>query len=206
MPMNLLNRLDVQRDEVLKFREVLRDSPVHLERAEAALRAFDRAREELRREAPRFHEEKGILAGLNLSGPIIRQHQEITKKAIADELLDPEAGKEMVKVLARAAESLAQTVESKTEEIQRKAGRLDGISWAARDALGQIEDVLRHYDAGRRQEEDEDWSGREAAAGGNGSGAPVVELDAARKNGGKKPRRKAARKPRAKKDAPPAEN
>ena len=218
MPLSLLTKLEKSREEVLRFREVLADSPTHLDRAETALRSFERARDELRKEAPNFHEEKGILAGLRLAGPIIRQHQEITKNAVRDGLLEAEPAKEMVKVLARSAESLLQAVEKKTEDIQRKAGRLDGLHWAAKDSLEQIADVLRHYVGGKRQEEDEDWSGRGAAkdaadsasGGGNGKSAPVVDLAEVRggKNGGKK---KATRKkgttkrtPRKKKPAPEA--
>jgi hypothetical protein len=213
MPLTLLAKLEAARESALGFRTELADSPIHLERAEAALRTFDRARDELRKEAPNFHEEKGILAGLKLSGPIIRQHQEITKNAIRDELLDAEVGKEMVKVLARAAESLVQAVEKKTEDIQRKAGKLDGVHWAAKDALEQIADVLRHYASARRQEEDEDWSGRGAAkvaggsgsGGGNGKSADVVDLADARggKNGKKKvAKKKATRKKGTTKRAP----
>lgn len=222
MPLNLLKNLELALEKALNFRRLIADSPVHLDRAETALKTFERAREELRREAPNFHEEKGILAGLKLAGPIVLRIQEQTKKSISEGKLDPEVGKAVVRAFSSAATELLNEVETRTEVIQRKAGKLDGIHWAAKDALEQIAATCRHYAAGKAQEDEEDWSGREAAkataeaasGGGNGRSAEVVDLAAARggKNGKKTSTRKkgttkrAPRKKTAKEPEAPKEN
>jgi hypothetical protein len=184
MPLNLLKNLELALEKALNFRKALADSPVHLDRAETALKTFERARDELLKEAPNFHEEKGVLAGLKLAGPIILRIQEQTKKMLADGKIEPEVGKAVVRAFSSAADELLKEVDVRTEVIQRKAGKLDGIHWAAKDALVQIADTCRHYAAAKAMEDDEDWSGRATARkaedGGNGKSAKVLDLAASR--------------------------
>lgn len=199
MPLNLLAKLDSQEKKILSFREKLKDSPVHLERAEAALRSYQRAVGELRKTAPDFHEAKGILRGLELTGPIVRQHQEIVKVQVRDEVLDADEGKAQVRRLAEAANSVLDAVEKQKEDLQRRAGKLDGIHWAARDALEQIAEVLRHYDASLvHEEDDEDWSGRKAAE--------AKSAKSAKSNGKKVTKKSRSRKRGATKRAPAGES
>jgi hypothetical protein len=200
MPLNLLLKLDSKREEVVRFRTALADSATHLERAESALRSFDRVRDAIRQEAPKFHEEKGILAGIRAGGPMIYQHQELTKRAIRDEVLDAEVGKEMVLVLARAAQSILDAVEKQQDGVAKTAGRLEGLHWAAQDALAQIADVLRHYATAQNVGDDDDWSGRgaekDAVTGGSGGGNGKSDPTSGKKKARAKKKRVTKRSPR----------
>jgi hypothetical protein len=220
MPLKLFAHLEEKAGPLRRFADTLADSPTHLARAEASWRSYERARAKILEDAPTFYEIKGVVAGLKLSGPVIMQHQAITKKAISDDDLQMDVGKQMVQVLGRAATSVLSVVEDRVREKTTAIGKMQGVYWAAVQELDEVASILAHFESGKNLEadDDEDWSGR----GGNGqrevhpTGADVVPLEAARssKNGSKKKttrkkatRKKARKKPReeARQATPPEE-
>lgn len=173
MPLKLLAQLDERTTEILRFRAILADSPVHLSRAEAAFRCYEVARGRISVEATRFHELKGVVAGLKLSGPVVLQHQEIERKAIEEGKVPKEVGKPVVERLARAARSILELADVQSTELKVLGGKINGLYVSANDALCEIEAALRHFDAASR-DDDEDWSGR-----GTDSGQRAAATEAA---------------------------
>lgn len=207
MPLKLLAQLDAAMLGIGDYQHELTDAPVLLDRAETSIRVFKEIRAKLAELAPTLHELKGVAAGFRQADPIVRQHSEIVKQKVKDEQLDPALGKELVAIVSAAAFSLREAAEVRTGELNRLAGKVDGLYLAAKTAFAELTNVL---DSARRakEEESEDWSGRgtengqrpvEASGNGNGKGK-VVPLK-------KSPQKSAARVKRLKKEevAPAAE-
>jgi hypothetical protein len=175
------------------------------------VRVFRGIRAQLAEAAPNLHELKGVAAGLRQAGPIAQQHAEIAKAAVRDEKVDPALGKELVSVVARAVLSLHEAAEERTRELNRLAGKLDGLYAAAKAALSEAAAARQAFERAReRDAEEEDWSGRGT---GNGQRAPEAVQDGlgAAGNGKgkgkvvslkKAPQKRAPRVKRAKAEAP----
>lgn len=196
MPLKLISHLDAAVLGVGDYKRELADAPVLLDRAETAIRVFREIRAKLVELAPTLHELKGVAAGLRQADPIARQHSEIVKQKVKDEQLDPALGKELIAIVSAAALSLREAAEVRTGELNRLAGKVDGLYLAAITAFSELTSVL---DAARRakeveKEEAEDWSGRgtengqrpaEAAGNGNGRGKVVPLKKAPQKGAGR---------------------
>ena len=209
MPLKLLANLDAALLALGDYRAELATAPVLLDRAETSVRVFRGIRTQLAEAAPNLHELKGVAAGLRQAGPIVQQHIEIVKQRVKDEKLDPTLGKELIQVLAAAVLSVREAGEARTVELNRAAGKVDGLNIAAASALGDVTATILAFRRAKEAEgEEEDWSGRgtpngqrapepqEAAGGGGGNGkgkGRVVPLKAPQ-----------ARAPRVKKAKPAA--
>lgn len=204
MPLKLLAQLDAAMLGIGDYQRELADAPVLLDRAETSIRVFKEIRSKLAELAPNLHELKGVAAGFRQADPIVRQHSEIVKQKVKDEQIDPALGKELVAIISSAAFSLREAAEVRTGELNRAAGKVDGLYLAAKTAFAELTSVLesaRRAKEAEKEEAEEDWSGRgtengqrpvEAAGNGNGKGK-VVPLK-------KSPQKSAVRVKRLKKD------
>jgi hypothetical protein len=172
MPLTMLADLDVRIDPIREFRRVLADAPVPLERAESAYEAFVRARGKILEEAKKFHEIRGVVAGLELAGAAILQEKNLVKSELDAGRTDSSTAKRQMTSLSAAATRILQVQESRKEELFKIAGRVDGVYWAAQQSIAELARILRHFASAREREDDEDWSGRAVAppvaAPGNG--------------------------------------
>lgn len=211
MPLRMLADLDSKVEEILNFRTILLDAPASLQRAEAAYDAFKRSRTKILEEAPNFHEIRGIVAGLNLAAPELLKEQQLVKSEFEAGRIEKEGAKRQIDSLAAAAKKILAAVESRKVEMQKLAGKIDGIYWGAAESIKDIAGALRHYVNQKNRDDDddddEDWSGRgtpngqRPVDGGNGtSSAKVTPIAAAKKKNGTK--KKTTRKKGTTKRAP----
>jgi hypothetical protein len=214
MPLRMLANLDEKVEEILNFRKILADAPASLQRAEAVYDTFRRTREKILQEAPNFHEIRGVVAGLELVGPMVAAEKQLVKAEFEAGRIEKEDAKRHIELLTKVAARVLEAQELRKVEMQKLAGKVDGIYWAAAESIKHVANVLRHYAGQKNREEDgEDpmgWgteNGQRPADGGNGeSGAKVTPIAAAKKRNGAKKRatRKRGTTKRAPRKADPA--
>jgi len=163
MPLKLIDHLDKKAAKSVDFRRLLAPAPVSLQRAENAYKMFYRFRGKILEEAPGLYELKGLVAGYGAFEAVLRRHRERVKEEIKQERIEPEVGKPVIQELFSAWGSGKEEMNAKRDELSRLAGKLDGYYWAANTALEEIEDTIAHFQQTERMQDDEDWSGREAA-------------------------------------------
>jgi hypothetical protein len=195
MPLKLLMQLDAALTALGDYKRDLAEAPVLLDRVETSVRVFRGIRAQLAEAAPNLHEMKGVAAGLRQAGPITQQHIEIVKAAIRDEKVDPAVGKEIISTVSRAVLSLHEAAEDRARELNRLAGKIDGLYAAAKSALSEATAARTALDLAKereREESEDDWSGRgtpngqRPVKGGNGKGGKVVPLKKPSKQRSKK--------------------
>jgi len=194
MPLKLIAQLDAAFVDLGDFRRELAGVPIYLDRAETSARVFREIRGKLAEVAPNLYELKGVAAGLRQAEPVVRQYSEIVKQGIKDEKFDPALGKELISIISRAVDSLREVAESRSMELSRVAGKVDGLYLAAKTAFSELTNVIAANHRAvevEKDAEDGDWSGRGTengqrpvgTSGGNGdlgNGAQVVPIKAKR--------------------------
>ena len=95
---------------------------------------------------------------------------------------------------------ILQAQEARKVELQKLAGRIDGVYWAASEALRELSQTLRHYAGQRDAGDEEDWSGRGT---GNNQRPATGELAVTPGNGERKRTRRRGTTGRAPRNASP---
>lgn len=194
MPLKLIKHLHTRELSLLHFRKDMADAPMELDRAESAYRSFERTMTKIFEEAPKVHELRGLAQGMALAGPSIVSRQEYVKKLIADEKLDAASGKFTVQELGSTAKLIVENQKTKIEEYQKAVGMIDGLYWAAVNALDEVEHFLNRYERSKAMAEEESddplgWGtpngqrplSTEAPQNGDGAKAKVVAIKRARR-------------------------
>jgi len=195
MPLKLIRHLDAREREIYSYRQLLKESPMMLDRAETSFRAYAKIRDKMFEESPKLLELRGIVAGMNQAAPILQAHQEMVKGHIKDDKVDPVAGKYTVTVIGQMAVGLKGDIIARKDEYQSVVGRLDGLYWAAVNALDEIQNTINQYVRSQSREEEEEsdplgWgteNGTRPVNGGNG--ASVTPIKAAKSKGTTKKKR-----------------
>lgn len=186
MPLRILKNLEEQAEK-LSYIEKTKDAPQVRERCEYTLRIFQTMCDQIREAAPNFEQEKGARKGFEVSAQVVLQHKEILRQKCLKEEIDKEEFADYAELVDRIARSVRDAIDKQRDNVNRAAGKIDGLASGAQAALGKVQQYLDNLDKQRRFMEDDPVMANREYSHADGNGERPKKKRARRKPAAKKP-------------------
>lgn len=148
--MEIIAKLEVKRDSIARQIQSI-EEPTTATRCEALRAFFEELYASVRENVVRLEQDKGIAKGIALSAGIIGSHADIWKSELAD-VENAEKLKFALDVVSRAVRSLSEAAIAKRSELERNAGRFDGVVNSAMATLDRVDKIVENVKRAAQKE------------------------------------------------------